>query len=122
MDKKLTQLGMNPSTANGRLLKDLLYNFVIQAGHKCFRCNEELTRETFSIEHTTPWLDSENPLELFFALDNIAYSHLSCNIGAARKTKRTIPKTHGLATYRNYKCRCEICRAAKAVETKRRYI
>lgn len=87
MDKKQKQLGINPSTASGRLIKDLLFNFVIEAGHVCFRCGRPLNRETFSIEHIVPWLDSEIPTELFFDRDNIAYSHLSCNVGAARRNK-----------------------------------
>lgn len=44
-----------------------------------------MERENFSIEHKTPWLDSENPLELYFSLENIDFSHHVCNIKAARK-------------------------------------
>ena len=41
-----------------------------------------------SIEHKIPWLDSDNPKELFFNLEkNIAFSHLSCNISAARQNR-----------------------------------
>ena len=83
--KKHTQLGMNPSTASGRLLKDLLFKFVQEAGHVCHQCGKPMLRENFSIEHKTPWLDSDNPVELFFSLDNIAFSHKGCNIAAARK-------------------------------------
>ena len=83
--KKTEQLGMSVSTANGRLVKDLLFKLAIDAGHKCHRCGDVLTRDTFSIEHKVPWLDSENPLGLYFDLDNIAFSHLSCNSGAARR-------------------------------------
>jgi hypothetical protein len=86
--KKQTQLGMNPSTASGRLLKDLLFKFAKDAGHVCYQCGKELDRDSFSIEHKTPWLDSENPVELFFKLDNIAFSHKSCNVGAARKPNK----------------------------------
>tara|TARA_B100001245_G_C22891839_1_gene429659 strand:- start:3040 stop:3405 length:366 start_codon:yes stop_codon:yes gene_type:complete len=120
MNTKQAQLGMNPSTAQGRLLKNLLFDFAIKAGHKCYRCGGELTRETFSIEHIIPWLNSDDPVELFFSIDNIAYSHLLCNIKDARKSKRTYPKKHNLATYRNYGCRCGVCRAAKAMETAKR--
>ena len=83
--KKTQQLGMNPSTASGRLTKDLLFKFLIDAGHKCHQCGEELTRDTFSIEHKKPWIDSEDPASLFFDLDNIAFSHLFCNFSAARR-------------------------------------
>lgn len=85
MDKRQLQLGINPSTAAQRLRTDLLFNFVQAAGHVCHRCGGALSRETFSIEHKTPWLDSNDPKKLFFALDNIAYSHQFCNYSAARK-------------------------------------
>lgn len=83
--KKQEQLGMNPSTASGRLTKDLLFSFVKIHSPNCFRCGEPLTRETFSIEHKVPWLDSDDPVGLFFDLDNISYSHHSCNVASARK-------------------------------------
>jgi len=86
--KKTLQLGMNPSTASGRLNKDLLFAFIEAAGHKCFRCGEDLTRDTFSIEHKEAWLDSTNPVGLFFDLGNIAYSHLTCNIKASRPSNK----------------------------------
>ncbi|UZV39663.1 hypothetical protein APT65_00055 [Trabzonvirus APT65] len=89
MDKKKMQLGMNPSTASGRLVKDLLWNYIVKCGdNKCHKCGEEMSRETFSIEHVVPWLDSENPTELFFDIGNISYSHLVCNISSARKTNK----------------------------------
>lgn len=87
-EKKAKQLGMNPSTASGRLLRDLLFKFVTEAGCKCYRCGGVLTRGTFSIEHKEPWLDSEDPQGLFFDLSNIAFSHLSCNVKASRNNKK----------------------------------
>lgn len=107
MERKTKQLGMNPGTASNRLLKDLLFEFVVQAGHKCHRCGEELIRESFSIEHITPWLDSKNPVELFFALDNIAYSHLKCNVGARRRYP--VPIRHGTRNGYSKGCRCKDC-------------
>jgi len=82
--KKAQQLGMNPSTASGRLVKDLLFKFVIDSGHKCHRCGDDLTRDTFSIEHIKEWLDSDNPVGLYFDLSNIAFSHKTCNYAAKR--------------------------------------
>ena len=38
--------------------------------------------DEFSVEHKIPWLDSDDPIGLFFSLDNIAFSHHSCNSGA----------------------------------------
>jgi len=90
--KKTQQLGMNPSTASGRLVKDTLFRLVVEAGHKCYRCGGELTRESFSIEHKVPWLDSEEPRGLFFDQDNIAFSHLACNCKASRNTRKGVTK------------------------------
>jgi hypothetical protein len=85
--RKMEQLGMNPSTASNRLVKDILFDFVQKAGHKCYHCGGEMTREDFSIEHKQHWLDSEDPVGLYFDLDNITFSHQSCNSKAARRTK-----------------------------------
>jgi hypothetical protein len=85
--KKHQQLGMNAGTASHRLVKDLLFKFVQEAGHVCHRCKKPLTREDFSIEHVEPWLDSAEPARLFFDLSNIAYSHKLCNSLASRREK-----------------------------------
>lgn len=80
------QLGMNHSTASNRLVKDILYSLIVETGKDiCYQCNEKIKRENLSIEHKVPWLDSENPPEMYFDLSNIAFSHLKCNVGAARK-------------------------------------
>lgn len=82
MNKRKEQLGVHPATASGRLLRDLLFHYVMKESHKCFRCDGELERDNFSIEHKIPWLNSDNPIELFYDLDNITYSHQKCNYGA----------------------------------------
>ena len=87
--KKQQQLGMNPSTASGRLVKDILYKLIVDTNQNtCYHCGEQMDRDTFSIEHKTPWLDSIDPVGLYFSLDNISFSHQSCNSGAARSAKR----------------------------------
>lgn len=92
-DKKSQQLEMNISTAQGRLVKDILWMLLQETNRtKCFICNEEMTRETFSIEHKIPWLDSNNPKELFWNLNNISFSHLSCNISSGRGNKKYYTK------------------------------
>jgi hypothetical protein len=89
MSKKHMQLGMNPSTAQHRLVKDILWKLIVQTDNqKCCKCGELMSRETFSIEHLIPWLDSENPVELFFDLDNIGFSHLSCNMKDSRRPQK----------------------------------
>jgi hypothetical protein len=86
--KKNAQLGMNVGTATYRLTKDILFKFVASGEYTCFHCGQPMKREDFSIEHKNPWLDSEDPLRLFFDLENIAFSHKSCNIGAARRPNK----------------------------------
>ena len=51
INKKAEQLGMNPSTASHRLVKDILYKLIQEKGELCYRCNNPMTRDTFSIEH-----------------------------------------------------------------------
>lgn len=100
--KKKEQLGMNPSTAAHRLRMDLLYKYAKDAGDMyCIQCKEEISREDFSIDHIEPWLDSVTPTELFFDLQNIGFSHLSCNISAARRPlKKYANKTERKAAER----------------------
>ena len=93
MDKKNEQLGMSISTASYKLAKDILFKLAVEAGHKCYRCNLPLTRETFSIEHKVPWLDSESPREMYFDLGNIAFSHHACNSKACRRTRQKFSST-----------------------------
>src|SRR6476620_6165346 len=85
--KKVEQLGMPQGTANARLRKNLTFHLAKQLGqHFCFRCEKEIeTVEEFSVEHKEPWLDSENPSDMFFNLENIAFSHLKCNIASGRR-------------------------------------
>lgn len=77
-----------------KLNKDILFKFIRDAGHVCFRCGGELTRNNFSIDHKVPWLGDKEASTLFYDLGNIAYSHNICNTKAARKpNKRLIPRT-----------------------------
>lgn len=88
-DKKKMQLGMNPSTASGRLVKDILWKLIVETGQdKCCKCGFPMHRDTYSIEHVVPWLDSEDPVGLYFDLENISFSHLRCNIGDTRSRQR----------------------------------
>ncbi|XAI97427.1 hypothetical protein [Leptolyngbya phage Lbo-JY46] len=108
-NKKADQLGMPIGTASGKLRKSIIFNLIKKLNeHYCFQCGAEIESENeLSIEHKTPYLDSKNPKELFFDLNNIAFSHLDCNIKAARKT-RTL--TH--PSQESYKrgCRCNDCK------------
>ncbi len=111
-DIKSEQLGMSYGTAGHRLVKDILFDFIVKTDQNtCYQCGKSMTRETFSIEHKIPWLHSENPTDLFFDLANISYSHKSCNYSAARKQKPYQFEHGKVATYRRG-CRCELCASA----------
>ena len=109
---------MNPSTASNRLKKEILFSFVRKAGeNKCYQCGEEIKDvSTFSIEHKIPWLDSKSPTDLYFDLNNISFSHLSCNSKAARRNPFKV--THPSATHYRNGCRCDGCKAKHAARIK----
>lgn len=106
--KKTKQLGLNPSTANNILKKNILFSLICETKRNiCFQCGNIIKSiEELSIEHKIPWLDSENPKELYFDLNNIAFSHLACNVAAKRPR---IIKHPSFLSYRNG-CRCEGCK------------
>ena len=110
--KKKEQLGINPSTASAVLKKNLMFRMARQLGDDyCFHCGARIcTVQEFSIEHKVPWLDSDDPEGLFFDLNNIAFSHLRCNIQAAKRIKAMC------GTERSYRkgCRCVKCTEANA--------
>jgi hypothetical protein len=89
-DKIIEQLGMPLGTASNKLKKNILFELVKTCGlNKCFRCNNTIENvNEFSIEHKESWFDSNDPKGLFFNIDNIAYSHLKCNSGAAKQKIR----------------------------------
>lgn len=74
-------LGMPYGTASARLKKLLMFKFAQELGYDvCFACGEKIeSAEELSVEHKEPWLNRENGIEKFWDLDNIAFSHLSCN-------------------------------------------
>lgn len=83
VDKKSEQLGMSHGKAAGRLRKNVLFSLLAKYGDNiCYRCGEMITSASeLSIEHKEAWLDKDPAL--FWDLDNIAFSHLSCNCSAA---------------------------------------
>ena len=117
--KKTKQLGMNPSTASNRLKKELLFSLSKRLKiNWCYQCGAEIeTAKRMTIEHKTPWLDTNDPVGNFFSLDNIAFSHASCNYAAARqKEGAPCPST---TAYRKG-CRCEGCKDARREYRKNR--
>lgn len=89
--KKSEQLGMPFGTAGGKLRKSILFSLLKESGKNvCYQCGNPIESEDeLSIEHKIPWLDSDNPKELFFSLDNIAFSHLKCNCASRRNTEES---------------------------------
>ena len=118
--EKTKQLGIDPGTASNRLKKNLLFEFAKKLDmHWCYQCGAEIEDcDDFSIEHKTPWLHSEDPRGLFVDIDNIAFSHKSCNYSAARKRKGM--PCPSLTAYRKG-CRCDDCKKLKSENQKKYY-
>ena len=107
-NKKKEQLGMAQGTARNKLVKMLMFDMSCKLGlNICFQCGTEINNiNEFSIEHKKPWLNSNDPKGLYFDLNNISFSHQSCNVGAARPRK----VKHPSRTAYKQGCRCEKCR------------
>ena len=105
--KKNKQLGMSHGTASNRLRKQILFSMLQRYEEDvCFQCGEKIKRvEDLSIEHKAPWMDSEDPVGLFFDLDNIAFSHLSCNCKAGRKRNGKTLRIREDGLVRCYRCK-----------------
>ncbi len=118
-EKKSKQLGMPHGTASGKLRKQIMFSLIQVCGmDDCHQCGYKIESvETLSIDHKVPWLDSGDPVGLFFNLDNIAFSHINCNIRAGRRTIKPCPS---LAAYRRG-CRCPECRELSSLDCKARY-
>ena len=71
---------------NSNKKKNILYNLLVRFNlNKCCQCGNTIDKvEGLSIEHKTPWSDSDTPKELFFNLESMAFPHLSCNCRAGR--------------------------------------
>jgi hypothetical protein len=80
------QLGMSHGTASSRLRKMLLFRQLKKHGENvCVRCKKTIeVIEELSIEHIKPW--EGRSTELFWDLDNVAFSHMACNVPHAYNT------------------------------------
>ncbi len=83
--RKDTLLGESHGAATHRLRKLLIFTYAKRCGDlDCFQCGKPIESiDALSIEHKKPWMQAEQPRMAFYDLDNIAFSHLRCNIGAA---------------------------------------
>jgi hypothetical protein len=93
--EKSKQLGMPHGTAANRLRKKILFALLELAElNECWRCGEKMGDiDEFSIDHIEPWLHSNDPIGLYFDLDNVAFSHIKCNIAASRNTLKGTGQT-----------------------------
>lgn len=81
-------LGMPHGTANGKLTKMILFDFAERLNLlNCFRCGRRIeTLRDLSVEHKEAWMSAVDPRASYFDLNNIAFSHLSCNSSEGRAT------------------------------------
>jgi hypothetical protein len=86
--KKEATLGMGFGKATQRLRKMILFSLVVRLKENhCFVCSKVIDKvEDLSIEHKLPW--EGRSAELFWDLNNIAFSHLRCNRPHAYGTNR----------------------------------
>lgn len=76
-------------TASARLKKKIMFQLVQKLGRLliqifCYRCTRKIDAlQDFGIQYKEPWLDVDS--DLFWNLENIAFSHLSCNVGNRRQ-------------------------------------
>ena len=117
--KRTALLGMSIGTASNRLRKAIMFKMAQKLDEDiCFRCGNKIDNiNELSIEHKEPWQSANDPIQSFFDLDNIAFSHLKCNSADPNLRKKECPKGHPYSkenTYiSNYKSvgerRCKIC-------------
>ena len=86
--RQYKQLGMPYGTACGRLRKIIMFHLIQKLKlDTCVRCKKLITNiNDLSIEHIKPWLDID--INLFWDLNNIGFSHLSCNSKASRNPQK----------------------------------
>lgn len=98
-------LGMSIGKATRMLERSIILKLAQKCGmDNCFSCKEKiLTIEDLSIEHKKPWY--KKSVELFFDLDNIAFSHRKCNRPYERMGKKIVK----LVEYPEGKAWCSSC-------------
>lgn len=79
-ERIVQQLGMPHGTAANKLRKNILFSFLVRLQENtCFKCGKLiLSVGELSIEHKQPWEGRDS--NLFWDLNNIAFSHLKCNV------------------------------------------
>lgn len=87
-------LGECSGIARHRLNRIIFLHLVKCLGRDtCYRCLQPIENYTeISVDHKIPWLGEENASELFFDLDNIAFSHRKCNSKFFRRVRNDFNK------------------------------
>lgn len=111
INNKDKQLGMDFGTACHRLKKLILFKYIQKAEEDiCFKCAKKIDIvQELSIEHKVTWQGKSS--DLFWDLDNIAFSHLKCN-----KKTPVYPNGRAHGERKKYDaegCRCDKCRMAR---------
>src|SRR5579859_2922756 len=80
-ERKRVLLGESPSNARSKLIKSILFSLLQKHGEDtCFRCGDKIEKiEELSIEHKESWQLADKPVEAFYDLENISFSHVLCN-------------------------------------------
>ena len=108
MSKRDETLGIPYGTAMNQLRRKIMFNLLCKLNlNSCFRCSKEMTVEDYTIEHKEPWRSKD--AELFWDLENISFSHKSCNSGSKRHVNRYGPQIERPPGY-NY---CTECKTLK---------
>src|ERR1044072_7625061 len=80
------QLGVRYKTASSRLDRKLLFFLAQKCGMDiCYRCGKRIEDiSDFDRDHKEPYLHKDNAIELYSNVENVGFSHKSCNRAAAR--------------------------------------
>ena len=99
---------------------------------ECFQCKFLIVDvDDFSVEHKKPWFNEDT--RLFWDMGNIAFSHKSCNAGAARRNSKNpmIQYEHRIADREDEEghypsrawydrgCRCDACKLVKKLSRRK---
>jgi hypothetical protein len=78
------QLGMSHGAAASKLRKSILFSLLVRLKENvCFKCGKVIySPNELSIEHKLPWENIAS--NLFWDIENIAFSHMKCNVNHTR--------------------------------------
>ena len=96
-NKRRTEfLGVPVGTAQQQLRKKILFSLLQRHNEDvCFRCQSKIEKiDELSIEHKEPW--EGRSVELFWDLNNIAFSHIRCNTPHRRSNGKEIYRPEGM--------------------------